>query len=144
MQGTISQWPSFVLHYFLPLFAGQFTRHHVRIERGPAGQREHLSIRRIQGHDRPGLLAQQVFRQSLEADVNRQIQIVPGPRLFNDSGPFGMTQGVDFDSFLAGGSPQDTIERLLHSVLPDQAPLVQFFGIGPLELFGRNFPDIPD
>src|SRR5579884_1072455 len=103
-----------------------------------------ISVLRIHRDNRPVLISQGLFCDLLDIQIQSKKDIIPAQRLVHLQNPDLMTERIDFDSLLAGGSPDNRVKGLLDSVLADDSSPLDVLIISRLKLGLSDFTDISE
>ena len=91
----------------------------VGVEGGLADEGQHLAVARVDGHQRAAALAEQLFDQRLQADVDGQHQRVARRRRVAPQPAHRTAAGAGLDFFEAGAAVQLALVALLEAELAD-------------------------
>ena len=123
-----------------PRFLVDAVDEQVRIEGRLADERQHLAVARIERHQRATPVAEQLFDQRLQLDVDRHHQHVAGRGGVAAQAPHGAAVGAGLDLLEAGAAVQLRLVALFDAELADVFGAVvigSVFGVVDLFLLGR-------
>ncbi len=132
------------MYDFNPLLRGQFFGEYVGIKRRPACHGQNISIGRIQSHYSTRLITEQLLRQTLEARIDRQIEIITRDRFVCDDRPLFMSKRIDLHALLSRSTPNLPIKELLDCVLAYNTSLMEIGEFRLFQLLGRDLSNVAE